>query len=370
MTRVTLEVRRDDLGSLRAVHEALPDALTAGQVLLAVDRFALTANNISYHMMGDALGYWRFFPTEDERWGRLPVMGYADVAASAHPDIAVGERVWGFFPMGSHLLIEAGKVNPHAFSDVSAHRTGLAPVYAQFQRAAANPIYEPAREEQDSLLRGLFLTSWLCEDALHDRDYHAAGHCLVTSASSKTAIALAFALRDRGAVRSIALTSVRNAAFCAGLGCYDEVVTYDAIDDLAPRSAVLVDMAGNAGVNAAIHHRFGDELRYDCRIGITHRDAFGSVDKTLPGPAPEMFFAPHQARKRSQEWGANVLEQRVAAAFARFREFADRWLEIQRFDGVEAAERAFHQVVAGSAPPQAGYSVSLAGASGDAGKPG
>jgi hypothetical protein len=144
-------------------------------VLLAVDRFALTANNITYHSVGDSLGYWRFFPTQDEAWGRIPAMGYADVAASAHPEIAVGERVWGFFPMGTHLRILAGKIHAGGFSDVSEHREGLAPVYAQFQRAAANPIYEPAREEQDSLLRGLFLTSWLCEDALRDQDYHAPG---------------------------------------------------------------------------------------------------------------------------------------------------------------------------------------------------
>ena len=37
----------------------VPD-LAEGQVLFRVDRFALTANNISYALAGDSLGYWRF----------------------------------------------------------------------------------------------------------------------------------------------------------------------------------------------------------------------------------------------------------------------------------------------------------------------
>ena len=77
-----------------------------------------------------------------------------------------GERVWGFFPLSTHLKIRAGKVSASGFCDVSPHREGLAPVYAQFDRASANPFYDVAREDQDSLLRGLFLTSWLVEDFL------------------------------------------------------------------------------------------------------------------------------------------------------------------------------------------------------------
>lgn len=356
----TLEVLRSDLTQTRVVDDILPATLSDNQVLLEVDRFALTANNITYCQVGDNLGYWRFFPTADPAWGRVPAMGYATVAASAHPHIETGERVWGFFPMGTHLLINAGKTNRFAFSDVSEHRDGLAPVYAQFQRAASNPIYDPAREEQDSLLRGLFLTSWLCEDALYDQDFYGVGDCLITSASSKTSIALGFAVRDRGTLRSVALTSARNRDFCLKLGCYDEVITYDDIPSLPQeRSAILVDMAGDAGVNRAIHEHYADRLRYDCRIGVTHHDAPPAADRELPGPKPEMFFAPHQAGKRSREWGAEVLEQRIGSAFSRFRQFADNWLELRRFDGAGAAQDAFSAVLTGKALPSEGYSLSL-----------
>lgn len=356
----TLEVQRDDAAVQRIVDELLPSTLKEGQVLLAIDRFALTANNITYTQVGDMLGYWRFFPTRDDAWGRVPAMGYATVELSAHPDIAVGERVWGFFPMGTHLVIKAGQINPYGFSDVSEHREDLAPIYARFQRAAANPLYDPQREEQDSLLRGLFLTSWLCEDLLFDQDFFGAEDCLITSASSKTSIALGFAVKQRGAMRSIGLTSAGNLEFCKGLGCYDDVLCYDDVEQLAAdRKAVLVDMAGNAGLNASIHHHYADNLCYDCRIGVTHRDAPKANSDDLPGPKPKMFFAPHQAAKRSDEWGAEGLEKRIGTSFAKFREFADSWLHVRRFNGVDETRAAFRAVMEGSASPTEGYSVSL-----------
>jgi hypothetical protein len=72
-----------------------------------------------------------------------------------------------------------------------------------------------------------------------------------------------------------------------------------------------------------------------------------------------MFFAPHQAGKRSADWGAEVLEQRIGSAFSRFRQFADSWLQVRRFNGPEEARSAFAAVMNGEALPQEGYSVSL-----------
>ena len=120
------------------------------EVLFKVDRFALTANNISYCLGGEVLGYWRFFPAEDN-WGRIPAMGYAQVIASSCADIKVGERVWGFFPMSSHLKIKAGHISPSTFSDVSQHREGLSPFYAQFTRASANPHYCQENEDLEEV---------------------------------------------------------------------------------------------------------------------------------------------------------------------------------------------------------------------------
>ncbi len=355
-----IEVRQDEWQTTR-IHEApLPAKLEPEQVLLKIDRFAITANNISYASSGGALGYWRFFPTEDG-WGRIPAMGWADVIASEHPDVSVGERVWGFFPFGSHLLIKAGKIRPGQFADVSEHRDGLAPVYADFDRAAANPIYDPAREDQDSLLRGLFMTSWLVEDFLTVNDNFAAKSCLITSASSKTSIALAHCVKQRGQLTSVAVTSDRNKAFCESLGCYDQVITYDDIGSLdASERAVMVDMAGNAGVISTVHHHFGDNMVHSCRIGATHHDAMGPTSD-LPGATPEFFFAPHHVQTRSAELGAQVLMAGLAKGFVDFRIFCDSWLKITTSRGPADAEAAYQRVLSGKADPATGEIVSLWG---------
>ncbi|MAT91165.1 MAG: hypothetical protein CME59_01040 [Halioglobus sp.] len=359
MTTVqTLEVRRDDWSQTRLVSETMDDRLAANEVLLQIDRQALTANNISYAASGDLLGYWGFFPAQDG-WGRIPAMGWADVAASAHPDIAVGERVWGFFPMSTHLKILAGQVRQEHFVDVSPHRAEYAPVYARFDRAAANPVYDPQREDQDSLLRGLYMTSWLVEDFLDVSDNHGATACLVTSASSKTSIALAHCLARRGSLTCIGLTSPRNVDFCNSLGFYDRVLTYGDIATLdAAQPVVSVDMAGSAEVLGQLHRHYGDNMKYSCRVGATHYEEMGSVEG-LPGATPEFFFAPGHIQTRGAELGAAELMRRLGADYVRFRADSDAWLKVVRAAGPEAVVQAYQAVLRGAASPDCGQIISL-----------
>ncbi len=358
MNRQTLEVRKENWSETRVVTETLDSELAENEVLLKVNRFAITANNISYAGAGDSLGYWGFFPAE-EGWGRIPAMGWADVVASAHPEIAVGERVWGFFPFSTHLKIVAGRVRPNSFQDISEHRAQYAPAYSQFDRASANPIYEEAREDQDSLLRALFLTSWLVEDFLNESDNFGGEACLITSASSKTSIALAYALQERGSLTRIGITSPRNVAFCEGLGCYDKVVTYADVEELdGSQPVVLVDMAGNAKVLSDLHHLYGDNMKYSCRIGMTHYTEAGSM-RGLPGAKPTFFFAPSHIQTRGKEMGMAGLMMQLGRSYYGFRLFSDSWLGVDRSFGPDAVAAVYQSVLSGGADPARGQVVSM-----------
>lgn len=66
-------VRRDDLRTCRVAESATPEP-EDGQALLRVERFGLTANNITYAVFGDGMKYWDFFPAQDG-WGRVPMWG-------------------------------------------------------------------------------------------------------------------------------------------------------------------------------------------------------------------------------------------------------------------------------------------------------
>lgn len=353
-----LEVRKDNWSDTRVITEPVPATLEENEVLFRVDSQALTANNISYAASGDSLGYWGFFPAE-EGWGRIPAMGWGEVIASNHPEVAIGERVWGWFPFSTHLKILAGKVNKALVHDVSPHRASYAPVYAQFDRASANPLYDPAREDQDSLLRGLFMTSWLVEDFLHVNASFGATAVLITSASSKTSIALAHCLQQRGLLIRIGITSPGNVAFCESLGCYDKLVTYGEVDQLdARQSVVLVDMAGSSKVLTVLHHHFGDQMKHSCRIGATHITEMSPLGD-LPGARPQFFFAPAHVKSRSEEIGPGPLMKQMGGAFAGFRQFSDSWLQVQHNRGAEAVNRAYQEVLAGKTSPASGHIISM-----------
>ena len=150
--------------------------LASGQVLFRIDRFAFTANNISYALTGDLLGYWRFFPAPDG-WGRLPTMGFGDVVRSAHPGVGEGTRCFGFFPMSRYLVIEPHHASPAQIVDGAPHRQGLAPVYNQYSPVEHDPLHEPEHEDALMLLRGLFMTSFLADDFLADHDHYGAERC-------------------------------------------------------------------------------------------------------------------------------------------------------------------------------------------------
>lgn len=340
-------VDKTDLRRAKAAPADLTD-LGEGQARLAIERFALTANNITYAVFGEAMRYWDFFPAA-VGLGRVPVWGYATVEASNHPDLAVGQRFYGYYPMSTHLTVTPRRTRT-GFADAAPHRADLPPVYNQYQAAQPSP-----RDDHQALLRPLFITGFLIEDFLDENDLFGARSAVLTSASSKTAISLAFQLKRRGAARVVGLTSARNAAFVEGLGFYDQVVTYDAVSD-APIAApvVLVDFAGDAALRRAVHERFGDALAYSCVVGGTHWEAERGGAGALPGPKPIFFFAPDRIRKRAADWGPGGLDERHDAAWAPFVADAPRWMTVAHGRGPDAIAAAYQAVLEGRAGPDEG----------------
>ncbi len=349
------EVRRDDLRQHRSVTSPVPEP-AAGEVVLHLDHAALTANNITYGAFGEAMGYWNFFPAVDG-WGRVPVWGFADVVASRVDGITDGERIYGYFPMSTHLVVRAGVVTPTSFIDEAAHRSTLPPVYNQYSRITNRASAHD--EHVHAVLRPLFTTSFLIDDWLSAEDTFGARSVVIASASSKTGLALAALLQARDGLEVIGLTSSRNAEFVGSVGYYDTTVTYGDVATLdASVPTVLVDMGGDAAVLAALHGHFGDSLRHSCQVGATHWEdvRFGMQ---LPGPTPAMFFAPDHVVRRLADWGASGFEERVGAAWDVFINSASGWLEIVTQRGPAAVGAAFDAVLGGQVPANQAYVISL-----------
>jgi NADPH:quinone reductase-like Zn-dependent oxidoreductase len=345
-------VERKDLS--KAVVESAPSPeLITGQIRVRIDLYALTANNVTYGVAGETMKYWDFYPARTGM-GRIPVWGFANVTESKHDGVPIGERLYGYWPMSRETVLTIGKVSPQGLTEMSPNRAALAGVYNSYTRVAADPNITPATEPYVALIRPLFTTSFLIDDFLGDNNFFGADTVLITSASSKTALGLAYCLAQRKGRKTIGVTSQANKAFVESVGLYTDVITYDQIRALkAPGGAVMVDMAGGATTLTAIHNALCDDLKYSCRVGLTQWNDLSPV-KGLPGPKPIFFFAPDRIKIRMQDWGPADFIARTSKMSTGFVTNAGRWMKIESQSGPDAIIATFKKLLQGDTRPEAG----------------
>ncbi len=332
-------------------------ALGDGEVLLQIERFSVTTNNVTYAATGEQLGYWNFFPASRDGMGVVPVWGFARIIESKCEGIAPGERIYGFLPMASHAVFRPGKIDDRWFTDMADHRQKLPPVYNDYNRVA--PKTDEGKDDLRALLQPLLVTSWLLFDFLQDNDWFGAEQIIVGSASSKTGLGLAKYLAEArpGGPKIVGLTSPANRGFVEGLGACDQTVTYDRIaDDIDKVASVYVDMAGNAEVRSALHNHLGDLMKHSAAVGTSHWDKFAPTGD-LPGAKPQFFFAPSQIVKRRQDWGADVVQQKIADAWQRLASSSSEWLTVEHSAGLDAALTTYRDLAAGKQSPNVGHVV-------------
>ncbi len=351
-----LLVRRDAITETR-IEDVPHDALGAGQVRCKIVRFALTANNVTYAAAGDFLKYWAFFPTTTPGQGLVPVWGVADVVETATTDLALGTRLYGYWPMAEELVMTPQRTSSGTILDAAPHRADLPPVYNRY--VVAEPQDADA-EGLRALLSPLLATSYLLCDWLEDNAFFGAEQVIIGSSSSKTGLGLCKYLAELTdhPVDIIGLTSPQNAQFVEALGACNEVLTYDALEDLTQKPSVYVDMAGNAEVKSRLHAHLEAVLTQSVAVGTSHWDQFRPV-QDLAGPKPQFFFAPAQIQKRRADWGAGEVERRIEAAWTRLAADAASWLTLRHHNGLDAAQGVYDRLARGAADPRDGHVVTL-----------
>jgi hypothetical protein len=349
----TVWVNKSALTETHIHDDALP-ALGDGEVRLKIESFSVTANNITYAVIGDMFGYWNFFPAQGD-YGVVPMWGHAVVEQSRHPDIAVGERVYGYLPMGTHLDVLPGKISASGFTDMAAHRQPMSPIYNQYSRLAADPEHDPSKEAERMLFGPLFKTGFLIEAMFRREGWFGAQNLIMTSASSKTSMGLASVAKDLSPdIRRIGMTSSGNVDFVRGTGLYDQVLSYNDLANLPKQPSVSVDFAGNSGLLRSIHETVGEQLKYSCLVGATHVEARGSA---MPGPKPTLFFAPDHAVATVQELGPKGFGEAVGASWKNFLCAMDGVVQVNNRKGIESAIPAFTETLLGKADPAVGIIV-------------
>ena len=357
-----LQTSKKDVAATRISSTSQPP-VAAGEILMRISRFALTANNITYAAFGDADGlhYWKFFPTGDPEWGHMPVWGFAEIVASDIDGVAIGERFYGYLPPASHVAMRPVRITERGFYDGAPHRQELVSAYNQYTRCRTDPAYEPAREARQMLFRPLFITSFMLADFLRDNAFFGAAQLVFSSASSKTAYGTAFCLMDDPGVETIALTSAGNRDFTAGLGCYAKAFAYGDLGRIpAGTPTVYVDFSGDRDLRRRVHDHFGPALAYDCFAGSAQNNQTFE-HAAIPGPEPKFYFAPTQIRKRNADWGAAELTRRFNEAQLLFFAWLDdeTRLRVSTGTGLVAARDVVTELCAGRTDPRRGHVIDL-----------
>ena len=356
-------VNKSNLHQYEISQQNMPDkdSLNENEVLLKIDHFAFTSNNISYAILGEQIAYWKFFPTK-EGWGIIPVWGFADVEFSKHPDIKAGDRFYGYYPMASHLLVKAGAIKGNGFMDTTTHRLELPPIYNFYFHTQKDLLYQPENESLQCLFRPLFTTSFLLDDFLAENGFFESRTIILLSASSKTALALAFLLHLRKKALSLdyqvlGLTSARNVDFVKETGFYDMVLDYDQISQIPDQKACIVDFAGNKGLQYNIQEHLQDKLTYNCLVGLEHWDQL-KTEKPLANKGT-VFFAPTYGQKRNQEWGQEGFQKKLGESWNQFIDKTGDWLQVRNEKGEKALAEVYLNMLDGKISPKDGFMLSF-----------
>ena len=358
MNKQEIWINRKDYRQTRCVD--LPQkALVEGQVLVSIDKFALTSNNVGYAVSGDLVGYWHYFPTHEQDWGIVGVWGLANVVASKHPDIAVGERISGFFPMATDIVLQPTGIKTFQFVDGTEHRQALPPFYNQYQRCQAEPAIMQSLENERCVLFPLYMTGFVIADFLTDNDYFSAEQVIIGSVSSKTGYSLAAFLRSNAYKGNIVgLTSNGNINFVNNLQLCDQVISYDDIETLKQVSSVYIDMAGNSEVLARIHQHLQDNMKSSQIVGVTHWESRGEQQQ-LPGCKPTFFFTPKHIKKRSDELGATTFMEKAIMSAAGLSQQLKSLINMEFHYGSDSVQQLWQDMLNNKVSGQRGLMLSL-----------
>lgn len=341
-----LEVPRDrPLEQTRVTDEPLPPP-GPGQLVLAVERFGLSSNNLSYALLGDMLGHWAPFPAADG-WGRVPAWGVATVVAGDPALAPVGARFAGYLPMATHVVVHAVAAPP-GLQDISAERAGMLPMYRQLRRIDTDPTWREDLVDAEVLMLPVYPTAGLLGDDLRRAG---ATHVVISSASSKTSLGVGRLLVERG-VHVTGLSARARVQTAASVGAYDQVLPYDDLAALpVAESTTYVDVAGDPAIVRAVAERLGTALTRHIALGGTRLAALGGLpapDPTLPGPPAVQFSVGQREIDLTERLGRAAVDQIEQSARRTLVPWAGKSLTVHHVDGLEAAGDTWKRIGSGS----------------------
>ena len=195
---------------------------------------------------------------------------------------------------------------------------------------------------------------------LKDEKFFECDQIILTSASSKTALSLAFLLSKNkleDKKKIIGITSDKNIKFLLNIGFYDTVIAYDSLEmELNLSKLIVVDFAGNSDYLEKIHNYFGDLLKYVCLVGLadwSSKTNFKSI------PNSKFFFAPNHAEKRYRTMGVKKTTLLAEDLLKEFIMQIKHDIKLKYFNDPKELHELYLKSLKGKIDPSKGYMVQL-----------
>ncbi|KZT19944.1 hypothetical protein NEOLEDRAFT_1141377 [Neolentinus lepideus HHB14362 ss-1] len=367
----------------------------ANHIVIRVDRFGFSANNITYQALGEEAHYryFDFHPAPScleknvspKMHGLVPVWGFGTVEVSKVEDVNVGERVYGYFAPARYIVVPVAPatVGKYGFLVPRPNLPADRKPYNLIQRCRTDPQYIPTSEGEDltMLFRPLYWTAFWCDDWLNASHYRGgATKVVISSASSKTAVSLGYLVRKRfkGKGTVVGLTSKRNVGYVSGLKVFDEVVRYEDVDAMVMEQEerwIYVDVAGNDSVNGKVLEKAREgtgELVAAVNLGATTLAPGASSDEkhrltpkislnappsgSFPGSQTsvefEPFFMPEWLAVRRTQLSIPEITSMQNAAWVELMRECPRWVRVERVYGGQEVGKSYKRVVKGRVGPE------------------
>lgn len=346
--------------SIRQVPE-----LETGKVLLRVDKFAFSQMTLGYLLKGFTRtfnAYHNFYNYGEDGTYRSACWGYATVMESQHPKVPVGTRLFGLVPAAKYTVELVGGCIPKSKNGmdpavVEITMEGVPYNMRRFQEmeiveeSAANQ--EPQWEDWRCVLKEIYTMAFYMDENLLV-DTGMINSVIISCASSKTAMALAFCLRMREMRYVVGLTSKEHLEFVKSTDLYHEVFTYDDVAQLPQdHTIVYMDFKCDGELRQNITLRMGTNLMYNMVLGpaVFQRRM---KDQVFEKRAREMLFDESSWRERRKmvaEVTKTGRNEKLRYSFKTFVERMKRHVKLRHFSGAESLTKMYDRVYSNSALP-------------------
>lgn len=332
------------------------------EILIKIEKFGLTSNNITYAALKDSMPYFKFFPIDEKNpgWGCLPVWGVGKVIQSNFADLAEGTCVYGFFPAANYVTLEVAALTPTGFI---VNRPNIAQEYGFYNLynfTHLDPFYLKDKEDMMAVVRPLFLTGLLIADYLEVNNFMQANTVIISSAASKTSYALALALHKKQKCKLLGLASAKSKPFAESMNIYDQVITYEEIKNISEDlTAVYIDICGNELVRGQLISKLSDKLKHILSVGMTNwkQGSYG-LPKTARNIKSEVFFAPGWTLQRPKDSAAEFAKELFKGWHAQMSN-VEKYFQLQNASGKDALRKSFLDFVNSQSKPERAYVFSL-----------